>query len=65
MENEYLSVTEYAEMVNRDVSNIRRALIAGRLPGKKIGNQWVIPADAQFPDDRRVRSGKYIKDKCK
>ncbi len=63
MENEYLSVTEYAQKVGRNVSRIRRMLIAGTLPGKKIGNQWIIPADAQLPDDKRIRSGKYIKAK--
>lgn len=63
MENEYLSVTEYAQKVGRDVSRIRRMLIAGTLPGKKIGNQWIIPADSQLPDDKRIRSGKYIKAK--
>ena len=65
METEYLSVTEYAAKVGRDGAGIRRMLIAGRLPGKKVGNQWVIPADAPFPEDRRVRSGKYIKGKSK
>lgn len=63
METEYLSVTEYANKVGRDVSRIRRMLIAGTLPGKKIGNQWVIPADAQLPEDRRIRSGRYVKQK--
>ena len=63
MEIEYLSVTEYAKKVGRDVSRIRRMLIAGTLPGKKIGNQWIISADAQLPDDKRIRSGKYIKAK--
>ena len=63
MEIEYLSVTEYAKKVGRDVSRIRRMLIAGTLPGKKIGNQWIIPADAKLPDDKRIRSGKYIKAK--
>lgn len=63
METEYLSVAEYAQKVGRDVSSIRRMLIAGKLQGRKIGNQWVIPADAPLPDDKRIRSGKYIKAK--
>lgn len=63
MEIEYLSVTEYAQKVSRDVSSIRKMLLAGKLPGRKIGNQWIIPADAQLPDDKRIRSGKYIKAK--
>lgn len=63
MENNYLSVTEYAAKVGREVSGIRRMLIAGKLPGIKVGSQWIIPADAQLPPDNRVKSGKYIKDK--
>lgn len=63
METKYLSVTEYAAKVGRDVSRIRRMLIAGDLQGMKIGNQWVIPEDAPFPADRRIKSGKYIKEK--
>ena len=63
METEYLSVTEFAAKHGRNVSGIRQMLIAGKLPGKKIGNQWVIPADAQLPKDGRIKSGKYIKEK--
>ena len=59
METEYLSVTEYAAKVGRDVSRIRRMLSEGKLPGRKIGSQWVVPADAELPPDGRVKSGKY------
>ena len=60
METEYLSVTEYAAKVGRDVSRIRRMLSEGKLPGRKIGSQWVVPADAELPPDGRVKSGKYV-----
>ena len=60
METEYLSVTEYAAKVGRDVSRIRRMLSEGKLPGRKIGSQWVIPADAELPPDGRIKSGKYV-----
>lgn len=63
MESKYLSVTEYAALVGRDGSVIRRMLIAGKLPGEKIGSQWVIPADTPLPADGRVKSGKYVKTK--
>lgn len=34
----------------------------GRIPGAlKSGSYWGIPADAEKPDDQRVKSGKYIK----
>ena len=34
----------------------------GRIPGAtKIGSYWAIPADAEKPNDQRIKSGKYIK----
>ena len=34
----------------------------GRIPGAtKIGSYWAIPADAEKPTDKRIKSGKYIK----
>lgn len=56
---EYVSVSQYAQMVGKDPGNIRRMLINGTLSGEKIGNQWVLPKDTVFPADRRVKSGKY------
>lgn len=56
---EYLSVSEYAELYGKDPGNIRRHLASGRLKGQKIGNQWVISADAPYPADNRQSSGKY------
>lgn len=35
-----------------------------RIPGAmKIGSYWAIPADAEKPDDQRIKSRKYIKAK--
>lgn len=56
---EYVSVSQYAQMVGKDPGNIRRMLINGTLSGEKIGNQWVLAKDTVFPADRRVKSGKY------
>lgn len=34
----------------------------GRIDGViKKGKTWLIPSDAQKPDDARVKTGKYIK----
>ena len=54
-----LSVTEYATLKEKDPGNIRRLLLAGRLEGMKVGNQWVIPFDAEYPEDRREKTGEY------
>lgn len=56
---DYLSVTQYAEKTGKDVGNIRKMLLGGRLEGMKVGNQWIIPADAVYPSDARVKSGQY------
>lgn len=58
--SEYLSVSEFAKLHGKDPGNIRRLILAGRLPAIKIGSQWAIPADTQPPADKRVKSGKYV-----
>ena len=55
----YISVTEYAKLYGKDPGNIRRLLIAGRIKGIKIGNQWAIKEDTKYPKDKREISGKY------
>lgn len=38
--------------------------VENRIPGAtKIGSYWAIPADAEKPNDERIKSGKYIKEK--
>lgn len=56
---EYLSVTEWANKYGKDRSAVLRLIYDERIPATKIGNQWVIPADATPPPDKRVKSGKY------
>lgn len=56
---DYYSVTEYSKIVNKDPGNIRRKLLSGEIKGTKIGNQWVIPVGTAYPEDRRLKSGKY------
>ena len=59
MENNFLSVSEWAQKYGYETASVRQMLIAGRLKGFKVGKQWVIPADAVPPEDSRVKSGKY------
>ena len=59
---DYISTIEAGEKWN--LSHRRVAILCAeeRIPGvKKIGNTWLIPADAEKPADARVKSGKYIK----
>ena len=59
MQEKYLSVTQFAQLHNIDKADVNRHIHAGRIPAEKIGNQWIIPADAPKPEDKRVKSGKY------
>jgi excisionase family DNA binding protein len=56
---EYLSVTQFCQKYGMDNGNVRRLISQGRIPAIKIGNQWAIPADAEPPADKRVKTGKY------
>lgn len=40
--------------------NIRRLLAAGRLEGQKVGREWIIPTDARYPEDGRIKAGNTI-----
>ena len=54
-----ISVSEYAMKNKKDPGNIRRFLAEGRLQGMKIGKQWVLDEDTQYPVDQRLVSGIY------
>lgn len=56
---DFLSVTEFAQKFGKDPGNVRRLIQQGRIPAQRIGNQWAIPADAQPPADKRVKTGQY------
>lgn len=58
-EPEFLSVTQWSALHGKDTGTVRKLIAQGRIPAQKIGAQWVIPADAQPPEDKRVKSGKY------
>ena len=57
--NGYYTVAEFAQITGKDPGNIRRMLIYGKLIGEKAGKQWLIPKDAVYPQDKRVKSGEY------
>lgn len=59
---EYLSVRQTAEKWGISTKRIQFICKQGRIPGAFIiGNSWAIPADAEKPSDRRIKSGKYVK----
>ncbi len=59
----YLSVRETAEKWGISVRRLQVICRQGRIPGAfLVGNSWAIPADAEKPKDKRIKSGKYIKE---
>ena len=61
---EYLSISQTAEKWGVSVRRIQTLCVTGRILGAtKIGSYWAIPADAEKPQDARVKIGRYIKKK--
>ena len=59
---EYLSLKQTAEKWGISIRRVQTLCSTDRIPGAvKIGSYWAIPVDAEKPDDKRIRSGKYIK----
>ena len=57
--SDFYTLMEYAKRIGKDPGNIRRMLGKGLINGEKVGNQWLIPKDAEYPEDARIKSGKY------
>lgn len=54
-----LPISEYAARIGKAPRSVRQKCQLGTLPGAiKIGRDWLIPADAPYPDNR-VKSGLY------
>ena len=41
------------------INSLIEDFIYGKLLGEKLGNQWIIPKDTQYPDDKRIKTGNY------
>lgn len=63
---EYITIQEAAGKWDLSERRIQVLCTSNRLPGAvKFGRQWAIPADTAKPDDARIKSGKYVKNrKC-
>jgi hypothetical protein len=61
---EYLTVREVAMKWNLSERRLQTMCNEGLILGvKRFGKSWAIPSDAKKPEDKRVKSGKYIKHK--
>jgi hypothetical protein len=61
---DYMKISEASEKWGLGERRINTLCIEGRIEGAvKFGNTWAIPVDAERPNDLRIKSGKYIKEK--
>ena len=62
--NEYMTIKQAAQKWGIGERRINTLCQEGRIEGaSKLGNIWIIPANAEKPKDERIKSGKYIKSK--
>lgn len=55
-----IPIAEYAKRIGKATITVADKCRRGNLPGaRKIGRDWFVPADAEYPD-LRVKSGTYI-----
>ena len=55
-----IPIAEYAAKIGKATITVADKCRRGSLPGaRKIGRDWFVPADAEYPD-LRIKSGKYI-----
>lgn len=60
----YMTLKEASVKWGISERRIRTLCVNDRIQGaSKLGNLWVIPAEATKPNAQRIKSGKYIKDK--
>ena len=58
--SDYITLAEYAARNNVTPCAVRRKCLRGNVPGAvKVGRDWLIPADAPYPD-HRIKTGAYI-----
>lgn len=59
---EFNTVKEAAEKWNLSERRLQAMCNEGIIPGvMKFGHAWAIPKNAEKPVDKRIKSGKYIK----
>lgn len=55
-----ISIAEYAEKIGKAKISVADKCRRGTMPGaQKVGRDWFVPADAEYPD-LRVKNGNYV-----
>lgn len=58
--NNMIPIAEYAKKIGKATITVADKCRRGALPGAvKIGRDWFVPKDAEYPD-YRIKNGKYI-----
>ena len=58
---EYLTISQTAEKWGLKGRRVTTLCAEGRIPGaRKFGNAWMIPENAEKPNDARIKSGNYV-----
>ena len=60
--DKYITLIEAAEKWELSSRRVRKLCEDGRVEGAmKFGRSWAIPVETKKPEDKRIKSGKYIK----
>ena len=55
-----IPIAEYSKLIGKGTGTVADKCRRGNLPGAvKIGRDWFVPADAEYPD-HRIKSGSYV-----
>lgn len=58
--HDMIPIAEYAARIGKATITVADKCRRGALPGAvKLGRDWFVPADAEYPD-YRIKTGKYI-----
>ena len=61
---EFITVKQAAERWELSERRLQTMCNDGVIPGVvKFGHAWAIPENAVKPEDKRIKSGRYIKEK--
>ena len=59
---DYMTIKEAAEKWGLSVRRVQAICNEGKVEGIiRFGREWAIPKDASKPEDKRIKSGKYVK----
>ena len=61
---EFISITQLSERWGISPRRIQILCKDGRIPGAfRVGSNWAIPENVERPVDKRIKSGRYKKEK--